>query len=61
MNNKNSRLYPDDQKKVDHYLKQGVNTTERKPFKPLALLGWLLALILALGVLSRLLGNLTIT
>ena len=27
-------LYPEDQKKVDEFLKRGVNSVERKPFRP---------------------------
>ena len=61
MSNNNTRLYPEDQDKVNQFLKHGVNATERKPFRPLVLMGWLMVSILALGLLSRLLGNLTLT
>lgn len=39
-------LYPEDQAKVDAYLKSSVNNVERKPFRPLFLL-FLLLIILA--------------
>ena len=56
-----NRLHSEDQDKVDQYLKQGVNATERKPFRPLTLMGWLLASILILGLLSRQLGTWILT
>ncbi|WP_372748726.1 DUF3094 family protein, partial [Litorivivens sp.] len=28
------KLYPEDQQRVDEYLKSGYNDTPRKPFKP---------------------------
>lgn len=43
------QLYPEDQAKVDAFLKRGVNSVERKPFKPLYLL---VMLIVAVGGLS---------
>lgn len=51
-----TRLYPDDQKKVDQFLHTGINATERSPFRPLKLMLWLAVIIVFLGVLSRLLG-----
>ncbi|HCP53318.1 MAG: DUF3094 domain-containing protein [Pseudomonadaceae bacterium] len=53
-----SRLSPEDQKRVDQYLSAPQHQVERKPFR-----GWRLVLILvsitiALGILSRLLGQL---
>ncbi|MFK0572589.1 DUF3094 family protein [Endozoicomonas sp.] len=51
-----NRLYPEDQNRVDQYLKEGVNEVERSPFRPLRLMAWLTAVILVLGVLSRLIG-----
>lgn len=51
-----NRLYPEDQSRVDQYLKEGVNEAERSPFRPLRLMAWLTAVIVLLGVLSRLIG-----
>ncbi|CAE6943575.1 MULTISPECIES: DUF3094 family protein [Pseudomonas] len=55
-----SRLSPEDQKRVDQYLSAPQHQVERKPFR-----GWRLVLILvsitiALGILSRLLGQLVL-
>ncbi len=38
-----NRLYPDDQAKVDEFLKRGVNSVERKPFKPFRMILLLIA------------------
>ena len=42
-------LYPEDQAKVDAFLKTNVNTVERRPFKPLKLL---LVIIISLVVMT---------
>jgi hypothetical protein len=42
-------LRPEDQARVDAFLKRGVNSVERKPFKPVYLL---ILLIVAVGSLS---------
>ena len=55
MNNK-TRLYPEDQKRVDDFLHEGVNHIERNTFKPLRLMFWLALTIVILGVISRLIG-----
>ncbi len=57
MNNNNNRLYPEDQERVDRFLNSGVNTVSRQPFRPFRLMAWLLAIILVLGLLSRLIGQ----
>ncbi|MBO9482985.1 DUF3094 family protein [Salinisphaera sp. G21_0] len=54
------RLYPEDQQRVDHYLKEGVNEVERSPFRPLRLMAWLTVVIVVLGVLSRIIGYLVL-
>lgn len=46
------RLYPEDQAKVDKFLFEGVNSVERKPFKPLRLLAILLIIVTSLSALS---------
>lgn len=38
MENEHNKLYPEDQARVDDYLKRGYNDTERKPFRLLRLL-----------------------
>ena len=50
------RLYPDDQDRVDQYLKEGINKVHRSPFRPFRLMIWLTVVIVLLGVLSRLIG-----
>lgn len=47
---KQPRLYPEDQQKVDRFVRRGVNSVERKPFR-----GWLLLAVIV-GVLSLLSG-----
>jgi hypothetical protein len=52
-----NRLYPEDQAKVDEYVKRGVNSVERKPFKPLRLLILLIAVVMGLSILSQWLAH----
>ena len=47
------RLYPEDQQRVDAFLKQGVNATERKPFRPLLLIALLIAVVTFFSLLSQ--------
>lgn len=49
MENEHNKLYPEDQARVDEYLKTGYNNVERKPFRPLRLL---VILILSVSVMS---------
>lgn len=51
------QLYPEDQAKVDAFLKRGVNSVERKPFKPLYLLVMLIAVVGALSLFSQWLAH----
>lgn len=53
-----SRLNPEDQSRVDAYLSAPQHQVERQPFKPWRLLALTLLVVVALGVLSRLLGML---
>ena len=46
------KLYPEDQQKVDEFLARGINSVERKPFKPLRLLVLLLVVVTGLSVFS---------
>ena len=45
-------LYPDEQEKVDAFLKRGVNSVERKPFRPLILLLVCISVVTAMSRLS---------
>lgn len=49
---KENKLYPEDQAKVDAFLARGINSVERKPFKPLRLLFVLLVIVSFLSVFS---------
>ena len=49
MENEHNKLYPEDQARVDEYLKSGYNNVERKPFRPLRLL---LILIVSVSLMS---------
>ncbi|MBC3300522.1 Protein of unknown function [Pseudomonas cedrina] len=55
-----SRLNPDDQQHVEEYLQLSQHQVERKPFRPWLLLGVVLAVVIGLGLLSRLLSYLTL-
>ncbi len=55
-----SRLNPDDQQHVEEYLQLSQNRVERNPFRPWLLLGVVLAVVIGLGLLSRLLSYLTL-
>ncbi|WP_444943411.1 DUF3094 family protein [Microbulbifer sp. ZKSA006] len=46
------KLSDEDQAKVDRYLQSGVNSVERKPFRPWMLLLGLAALLTLLSLLS---------
>jgi len=52
-----NRLYPEDQAKVDEFIKRGVNSVERKPFRPLRLLVLLIAIVMGLSIFSQLLAR----
>ena len=52
-----TRLYPEDQAKVDEFVARGVNSVERKPFKPIRLLIILIATVTLLSVFSQLLAD----
>ena len=55
-----SRLKPDDQERVEEYLRLSQHRVERKPFRPWLLLCVVLVVVVGLGVLSRLLSYLTL-
>ncbi len=47
-----NKLYPEDQAKVDEFLSKGVNSVERKPFRPFRLLIILLIIVSGLSIFS---------
>ena len=47
------RLYPHDQAKVDAFLQRGVNSVERKPFRPLRLIALLIVVVTGFSLLSQ--------
>ncbi|MFI2811869.1 MULTISPECIES: DUF3094 family protein [Microbulbifer] len=51
MNDK-KKLSDEDQARVDRFLHSGVNETERKPFRPLLLLGVIVGVLTLLSLLS---------
>ena len=55
-----SRLNPDDQKHVEEYLQMPQNQVERRPFRPLLLLGVVVIVVIGMGFLSRLLSYLAL-
>ncbi|MEP4145922.1 MAG: DUF3094 family protein [Halioglobus sp.] len=46
-------LYPEDQEKVDGFLERGVNSVERKPFRPGRLLIMLIVIVMGLSLFSQ--------
>ena len=57
MENEHNKLNPEDQAKVDAFLKQGYNETDRKPFRPMKLLGILFVIVSFITVGSLLLAR----
>lgn len=56
---KENKLYPEDQAKVDEFLSKGVNSVERKPFRPLRLLLILVVIVTGLSVFSVMLARIS--
>ena len=51
------RLYPEDQAKVDEYIRRGYNSVERKPFRPIFLLILVLVSVTSFTLLSLYLAS----
>ncbi len=51
-------LYPEDQAKVDEFLKRGVNSVERKPFRVWIMIVMLLVVVTGFSLLSQLIARL---
>lgn len=52
-----NRLHPEDQARVDEFVRRGVNSVERKPFRPLRLLIILIGIVVALSLFSQFLAH----
>ncbi len=50
-------LYPEDQARVDEFTKSGINSVDRKPFKPMRLLIMLIAIVMGLSIFSQFLAR----
>ena len=50
-------LYPEDQKKVDEFVNRGINSVQRKPFRPMRLMIMLIVVVTALSILSQFLAR----
>ncbi len=55
-----SRLHPEDQQRVDEYLRTPVPSVDRKPFKVWWLLIAIIAVVTGLGLIARLLTALVL-
>lgn len=51
--NHENRLHPEDQARVDEFIKRGVNSVERKPFRPLRLVVILIVIVMGLSIFSQ--------
>jgi hypothetical protein len=51
------RLSPEDQAKVDKFVSSGINSVERKPFRPFRLLLFLIVIVSCLTGVSLLLAR----
>lgn len=52
-NSNERKLSPEDQARVDGFLKRGVNSVERKPFRPFFLILLLIAVVTGFSLLSQ--------
>ena len=48
-----NRLHPEDQAKVDEFVSRGVNSVERRPFRPMRLMIMLIVVVAGLSILSQ--------
>jgi hypothetical protein len=55
--NDEPRLSPEDQAKVDEFVSTGIHSVERKPFRPLRLLFFLIVVVSSLSVISLILAR----
>ena len=52
-----NRLYPEDQAKVDEFISRGVNSVERKPFRPGRMMLLLILVVTTLSLFSQYLAQ----
>lgn len=52
-NDNERRLHPEDQARVDTFIKSGVNSVERKPFRPIVMILLLIAVVSGFSLLSQ--------
>jgi hypothetical protein len=62
MNNEHSEgdhpvLSEEDQARVDHFIRTGVNSTEKRPFRPIFLVVLLIAVVTGFSLLSQALAR----
>ena len=50
-------LSEEDQVRVDHFIRTGVNSTEKKPFRPILLIVLLIAVVTGFSLLSQVLAR----
>ena len=53
----NNTLHPEDQQKVDEFISRGVNSVERKPFRPGRMMLMLILVVTGLSILSQFLAR----
>lgn len=53
----NNSLKPEDQKRVDEFVSRGINSVERKPFRPVLLMIMLIVVVTSLSLLSQFLAS----
>lgn len=52
-----NQLKPEDQARVDDFISRGVNSVERKPFRPIRMVLLLIGVVTLLSVFSQLLAR----
>ena len=62
MGNENSEddhpvVSEEDQSRVDHFIRTGVNATEKKPFRPMLLILLLIVVVTGFSLLSQILAR----
>jgi hypothetical protein len=50
-------LFPEDQKKVDEFVNRGINSVDRKPFRPMRLILMLIFVVTVLSLFSQFLAR----
>ena len=50
-------LYPEDQAKVDKFISTGINSVERKPFRPMLMVIMLIVVVTGFSLLSQLIAR----